>query len=314
MVMVAVTSLLMYGVASAAENVISVGREFAIGKLLPRSGGKVCHSSVNSSDHAEDEALILAFFFAWSRPMSNGRDSSRPSKRGHKPISSSYLVDTHASPAPSDLFRFPDFLTMGLRLRLLLQLRLRFLQHIVLMMGFQNSAEFDIVAGYGTIDGFGSVVVGFAVVVMASEKLGNCYITIVVVAAIRLCIFGLPLGSMWDRRLGCNLVAEGIHQTYFVFATTTPRDFGLIFWMNVSAFCKEDDIYILVGYPRDAPATVLFGEWFRFRKPSDQKFLFEKTYPHNVALTTYFRLMVSSPKTRQKDSFVCFCFSKSYNK
>ena len=35
--------------------------------------------------------------------------------------------------------------------------------------------------------------------------------------------------------------------------------------------------YILVRYPRDAPATVLFGEWFRFGKPSDQKFLFEKT-------------------------------------
>ncbi|KAL4556710.1 hypothetical protein LXL04_034867 [Taraxacum kok-saghyz] len=51
-----------------------------------------------------------------------------------------------------------------------------------------------------------------------------------------------------------------------------------------------------VGYPRDAPATVLFGEWFRFGKPSDQ-------YPHNVALTTHFRLMVSFPKTRQKDSF-----------
>ncbi|KAL4592529.1 hypothetical protein LXL04_005527 [Taraxacum kok-saghyz] len=50
-----------------------------------------------------------------------------------------------------------------------------------------------------------------------------------------------------------------------------------------------------VGYPRDAPVTVLFGEWFRFGKPSDQ-------YPHNVALTTYFRLMVSSPKTRHKDS------------
>ncbi|KAL4590611.1 hypothetical protein LXL04_003548 [Taraxacum kok-saghyz] len=32
-----------------------------------------------------------------------------------------------------------------------------------------------------------------------------------------------------------------------------------------------------VGYPRDAPATVLFGEWFRFGKPNDQKFLFEKT-------------------------------------
>ncbi|KAL4555971.1 hypothetical protein LXL04_038605 [Taraxacum kok-saghyz] len=30
-----------------------------------------------------------------------------------------------------------------------------------------------------------------------------------------------------------------------------------------------------VGYPRDAPATVLFGQWFRFGKPSDQQFLFE---------------------------------------
>ncbi|KAL4572545.1 hypothetical protein LXL04_019325 [Taraxacum kok-saghyz] len=33
-----------------------------------------------------------------------------------------------------------------------------------------------------------------------------------------------------------------------------------------------------VGYPRDAPATVLFGEWFRFGKPSDQQFIFERTY------------------------------------
>ncbi|KAL4574508.1 hypothetical protein LXL04_021340 [Taraxacum kok-saghyz] len=30
-------------------------------------------------------------------------------------------------------------------------------------------------------------------------------------------------------------------------------------------------------YPRDAPATVLFGEWLRFGKPSDQQFLFERT-------------------------------------
>ncbi|KAL4557793.1 hypothetical protein LXL04_035983 [Taraxacum kok-saghyz] len=27
---------------------------------------------------------------------------------------------------------------------------------------------------------------------------------------------------------------------------------------------------ILVGYPRDAPETVLFDEWFRFEKPNDQ--------------------------------------------
>ncbi|KAL4587760.1 hypothetical protein LXL04_000634 [Taraxacum kok-saghyz] len=32
-----------------------------------------------------------------------------------------------------------------------------------------------------------------------------------------------------------------------------------------------------VGYLRDAPATVLFGEWFRFGKPSNQQFLFERT-------------------------------------
>ncbi|KAL4568208.1 hypothetical protein LXL04_023815 [Taraxacum kok-saghyz] len=42
-----------------------------------------------------------------------------------------------------------------------------------------------------------------------------------------------------------------------------------------------------MGYPRNAPATVLFGEWFRFEKSSDQ-------YPHNDALTTYFRSMSSS--------------------
>ncbi|KAL4561795.1 hypothetical protein LXL04_033969 [Taraxacum kok-saghyz] len=36
-----------------------------------------------------------------------------------------------------------------------------------------------------------------------------------------------------------------------------------------------------VGYPRDAPATVLFGEWFRFGKPSDQ-FIFEETVSHTL--------------------------------
>ncbi|KAL4555416.1 hypothetical protein LXL04_038035 [Taraxacum kok-saghyz] len=34
---------------------------------------------------------------------------------------------------------------------------------------------------------------------------------------------------------------------------------------------------VTMGYPRDAPATVLFGKWFRFGKPSDQQFLFERT-------------------------------------
>ncbi|KAL4554334.1 hypothetical protein LXL04_039554 [Taraxacum kok-saghyz] len=40
---------------------------------------------------------------------------------------------------------------------------------------------------------------------------------------------------------------------------------------------------VVMGYPRDAPATVLFGEWFRFGKPSDQQFLFERT--SNIAKT-----------------------------
>ncbi|KAL4576600.1 hypothetical protein LXL04_012696 [Taraxacum kok-saghyz] len=51
------------------------------------------------------------------------------------------------------------------------------------------------------------------------------------------------------------------------------------------------------GVPARCAGDSLFDEWFRFGKPSDQKFLFEKTYLHNVALTTYFRLMVSSRKT-----------------
>ncbi|KAL4561831.1 hypothetical protein LXL04_034011 [Taraxacum kok-saghyz] len=37
-----------------------------------------------------------------------------------------------------------------------------------------------------------------------------------------------------------------------------------------------------MGYPRDAPATVLFGEWFRFGKPSDQQFIFERTIYSNL--------------------------------
>ncbi|KAL4571215.1 hypothetical protein LXL04_017968 [Taraxacum kok-saghyz] len=41
--------------------------------------------------------------------------------------------------------------------------------------------------------------------------------------------------------------------------------------------CKRTERSADMGYPRDAPATVLFGEWFRFVKPSDQQFLFEKT-------------------------------------
>ncbi|KAL4587660.1 hypothetical protein LXL04_000532 [Taraxacum kok-saghyz] len=67
--------------------------------------------------------------------------------------------------------------------------------------------------------------------------------------------------------------------------------FGIPVYLDLRVSSKT------MGYPRDAPTTVLFGEWFRFEKSGDQ-------YPHNVALTTYFRLNVSSPKTRQKDSFI----------
>ncbi|KAL4578824.1 hypothetical protein LXL04_014955 [Taraxacum kok-saghyz] len=49
-----------------------------------------------------------------------------------------------------------------------------------------------------------------------------------------------------------------------------------------------------MGYPRDAPATVLFGEWFRFEKSSDQ-------YPHNDALTTYFRTPMEDSKAEIDD-------------
>ncbi|KAL4562098.1 hypothetical protein LXL04_034290 [Taraxacum kok-saghyz] len=44
-----------------------------------------------------------------------------------------------------------------------------------------------------------------------------------------------------------------------------------------------------MGYPRDAPATVLFGEWFRFGKPRDRNFFSKGQFPHNVALTTFCR-------------------------
>ncbi|KAL4582615.1 hypothetical protein LXL04_007172 [Taraxacum kok-saghyz] len=43
------------------------------------------------------------------------------------------------------------------------------------------------------------------------------------------------------------------------------------------------------GYPHDAPATVLFGEWFRFGKLSDRNIFSKGQFPHNVALTTFCR-------------------------
>ncbi|KAL4561999.1 hypothetical protein LXL04_034186 [Taraxacum kok-saghyz] len=84
------------------------------------------------------------------------------------------------------------------------------------------------------------------------------------------------IGSSKLRRSGSSGVPGG-----------TPFDLRHYTNMYVGQASFDNSL----GYPRDAPTTVLFGEWFRFGKPSDR-------YPHNVALTTYFRLMVSSPKTR----------------
>ncbi|KAL4554182.1 hypothetical protein LXL04_039703 [Taraxacum kok-saghyz] len=39
-----------------------------------------------------------------------------------------------------------------------------------------------------------------------------------------------------------------------------------------------------LGYQRDAPATVLFDEWFRFGKPSDQQFFSERTISRKLPL------------------------------
>ncbi|KAL4564124.1 hypothetical protein LXL04_028176 [Taraxacum kok-saghyz] len=55
-----------------------------------------------------------------------------------------------------------------------------------------------------------------------------------------------------------------------------------------------------VGYPRDAPATVLFGEWFRFGKLSDQKFfertqnLVASTQLHKNQYDSHYHYMVAS--------------------
>ncbi|KAL4561781.1 hypothetical protein LXL04_033955 [Taraxacum kok-saghyz] len=59
----------------------------------------------------------------------------------------------------------------------------------------------------------------------------------------------------------------------------------LLQWISASNASRQSIFAITqMGYPRDAPATVLFGEWFRFGESSDR-------YPHNDALTTYFRSM-----------------------
>ncbi|KAL4584324.1 hypothetical protein LXL04_008922 [Taraxacum kok-saghyz] len=40
---------------------------------------------------------------------------------------------------------------------------------------------------------------------------------------------------------------------------------------------------IEMGYPRDAPTTVLFGEWFRFGKPGDQvEFQFQLIWEEKI--------------------------------
>ncbi|KAL4569527.1 hypothetical protein LXL04_025167 [Taraxacum kok-saghyz] len=59
-----------------------------------------------------------------------------------------------------------------------------------------------------------------------------------------------------------------------------------------------------MGYPRDAPATVLFGEWFRFGKPGDQ-------YPHNVALTTFFCNLENLFSSLCFECVICLCQTDS---
>ncbi|KAL4589143.1 hypothetical protein LXL04_002047 [Taraxacum kok-saghyz] len=70
------------------------------------------------------------------------------------------------------------------------------------------------------------------------------------------------IGSSKLRRSGSSGVPGGM-------------PFGLRHYTNV--YVGHDSVDNSLGYPRDAPATVLFGEWFRFVKPSDQQFFFEKT-------------------------------------
>ncbi|KAL4585490.1 hypothetical protein LXL04_010111 [Taraxacum kok-saghyz] len=100
------------------------------------------------------------------------------------------------------------------------------------------------------------------------------------------CYRGLVSSASIDA-YGCGLTGDQkVDEFQNVWNSNKRRNF-FIFGISLGRFRT----WSTVGYPRDAPATVLFGEWFRFGKPSDR-------YQHNVALTTYFRLMVSSPKTR----------------
>ncbi|KAL4572977.1 hypothetical protein LXL04_019767 [Taraxacum kok-saghyz] len=53
---------------------------------------------------------------------------------------------------------------------------------------------------------------------------------------------------------------------------------------------------VTLGYPRDASATVLFGEWFRFGKSNGQEFLFGGTVSHQYHMCEDYELTnLSSP-------------------
>ncbi|KAL4590082.1 hypothetical protein LXL04_003001 [Taraxacum kok-saghyz] len=55
-------------------------------------------------------------------------------------------------------------------------------------------------------------------------------------------------------------------------------------------------IQLGVGYPRDAPATVLFGEWFRFGKPSDrrQKFVTCAMHKNHMKTTQHTKFILAN--------------------
>ncbi|KAL4569489.1 hypothetical protein LXL04_025127 [Taraxacum kok-saghyz] len=104
--------------------------------------------------------------------------------------------------------------------------------------------------------------------------------------------------AVWDNAVWDTAVVD--IDIVVVFATTleTPAGFDnahdrMLGGIPLAAEGYLRSVAKKMGYSRDAPATVLFDEWFRFGKPSDQ-------YPHNVALTTFFRLMIPPPSL---DSF-----------
>ncbi|KAL4574193.1 hypothetical protein LXL04_021019 [Taraxacum kok-saghyz] len=57
------------------------------------------------------------------------------------------------------------------------------------------------------------------------------------------------------------------------YRSTKKKTIGKKVRRNFSLLFKRVGLSI-VAYPRDAPATVLFGEWFRFGKPIPRMVLF----------------------------------------